>query len=590
MPQNETETYEGEIYRVVVTDPVLGYDPANPSAGEGVSNTPLRQLASRTAYLRARIGIEGSWDMVADALPTGAAYGKKFLVTVGGTRGTITAAADDLVEFTDVLTLANGFVYKSPGNISAAITAAVAALVDGAPAALDTLNELAAAINDDASFAAAVTTALAEKQATLVSGTNIKTVGGASLLGPGDISTGLSYHIESRTIAAPNAAVPVHGLTPSGAEVDIDLLLRPKGVGAILANLPDGTTGGGDKRGVCAIDLQTTRANANQVASGSFAVISGGVNNKAAGDYATVGGGTGNSANGSRNTVGGGNNNTASNDDSTISGGSGNTASGAASTIGGGGGHAATGTYSTIGGGTNNTAGANATVAGGFSNEATGDADAVGGGYNNTANGSRATIAGGFNNVASNGWATVTGGAANTASGFYSTVNGGNNNVANATLAIAEGDEGNTKGRESSLARGNGKFATSGDAQRVEQELRGTTTDATPTTIGARGQLAGNATSFFLSVDSAATFQFLVVARDGVDSAHYTVTGAAAKAAAGTAAIVGAVSVQSIESAGAATWSATAVAFGNGVALQVTGEAGKTIKWVATMTAVEVVG
>lgn len=36
-------------------------------------------------------------------------------------------------------------------------------LIDGAPAALDTLNELAAAINDDANFASTVTTALGNK-------------------------------------------------------------------------------------------------------------------------------------------------------------------------------------------------------------------------------------------------------------------------------------------------------------------------------------------------------------------------------------------------------------------------------------------
>ena len=44
-----------------------------------------------------------------------------------------------------------------------AATAAAAAIVDAAPATLDTLNELAAAINDDASFASTVTTALGTK-------------------------------------------------------------------------------------------------------------------------------------------------------------------------------------------------------------------------------------------------------------------------------------------------------------------------------------------------------------------------------------------------------------------------------------------
>jgi hypothetical protein len=47
-----------------------------------------------------------------------------------------------------------------------AVAAAVTALIDGAPGALDTLNELAAALADDASFAATVTAALAGKAST----------------------------------------------------------------------------------------------------------------------------------------------------------------------------------------------------------------------------------------------------------------------------------------------------------------------------------------------------------------------------------------------------------------------------------------
>lgn len=48
---------------------------------------------------------------------------------------------------------------------TAFVTAAVAALIDGAPGAIDTLNELAAAINDDPNFAATITGALADKLA-----------------------------------------------------------------------------------------------------------------------------------------------------------------------------------------------------------------------------------------------------------------------------------------------------------------------------------------------------------------------------------------------------------------------------------------
>jgi hypothetical protein len=64
----------------------------------------------------------------------------------------------------------------------------IANLVDSAPATLDTLNELAAALGDDENFASTVTTSLSGKQETLVSGTNIKTITGTSLLGSGDIS------------------------------------------------------------------------------------------------------------------------------------------------------------------------------------------------------------------------------------------------------------------------------------------------------------------------------------------------------------------------------------------------------------------
>lgn len=51
-----------------------------------------------------------------------------------------------------------------PAGVKAAIDAAVAALLDSAPGALDTLNELAAALGDDPNFASTMTTALAGKQ------------------------------------------------------------------------------------------------------------------------------------------------------------------------------------------------------------------------------------------------------------------------------------------------------------------------------------------------------------------------------------------------------------------------------------------
>lgn len=51
----------------------------------------------------------------------------------------------------------------SSQKISGEITAALSALTTGAPGALDTLDELAAALGDDANFAATITTALGNR-------------------------------------------------------------------------------------------------------------------------------------------------------------------------------------------------------------------------------------------------------------------------------------------------------------------------------------------------------------------------------------------------------------------------------------------
>jgi hypothetical protein len=76
------------------------------------------------------------------------------------------AYADDLIG--DVT------VDGTAGNtITDRIATAVSDLVDGAPALLDTLNELAAAINDDESFATTIGTQISGKQDTLTAGTGI---------------------------------------------------------------------------------------------------------------------------------------------------------------------------------------------------------------------------------------------------------------------------------------------------------------------------------------------------------------------------------------------------------------------------------
>lgn len=123
--------------------------------------------------------------------------------------------------------------------VTTAVANAVASIINGAPGALDALNELATAMGNDPAFATTVInaiaakvsdtayggswdgvttvapsknavrdqveillTAIAAKQAELVSGTNIKTINGTSVLGAGDIEVGASHTAQTLTDGA----------------------------------------------------------------------------------------------------------------------------------------------------------------------------------------------------------------------------------------------------------------------------------------------------------------------------------------------------------------------------------------------------
>lgn len=90
---------------------------------------------------------------------------------------------------------------------------------------------------------------------------------------------------------------------------------------AVVAQLPDSTTAGGNARGANAVDLQTTRTAATAVASGANSVVAGGNSNVASGQFSTVGGGDNSGAAALAATIAGGQNNFASGAGSWIPGG-----------------------------------------------------------------------------------------------------------------------------------------------------------------------------------------------------------------------------------------------------------------------------
>lgn len=169
--------------------------------------------------------------------------------------------------------------------------------------------------------------------------------------------------------------------------------------------------------------------------------------------------------------------------------------------------------------------------------------------------------------------------------------------------AVAFGERNRAQGRYSSVPGGyqakttlygqqsqaSGRFTNDGDAQRSSLVARAATTDATVTTLF----LNGAAERLPLGDNTTWLFRVHVVARrtDAAnESAAYILEGCLDRqVGVGTTALVGAVA-KTVLAEDTAAWDANVAADAVNGALQitVTGEAGKTIRWVAHVELVEV--
>lgn len=155
----ETPGWEAGIYQIETTDPVEG-------GPGGVTNTPPRQLANRTAYLKQLVETIDTGKQPIDALLTALAAlvtsADKLAYFTGAdavAQTTLTAYMRTALAAVDAAAARTVLGAASPADIATAITA----LVDASPGALDTLNELAAALGDDSNFAATINAALAAR-------------------------------------------------------------------------------------------------------------------------------------------------------------------------------------------------------------------------------------------------------------------------------------------------------------------------------------------------------------------------------------------------------------------------------------------
>lgn len=326
--------------------------------------------------------------------------------------------------------------------------------------------------------------------------------------------------------------------------------------------------------------------------AGPYNFIGGGTSNEITGSAqrATIAGGQDNAATGRGVFIGGGSLNTAAGDSCVIAGGSRNDCDSNAigGSVGGGTQNDITGsgaTYGSIAGGTQNkirndgSAPTYASVGGGLNNVASNFAARIGGGENHVASGNRSFIGGGSGNTASNTRAVVVGGAANVASGADSAVFYGQQNEAKAAYSSVRGLRGKATivGQQAMAV---GHFAAIGDAQTWETVMRRQTTDAAASSITTDGSAL-----LVLPDNTTWTFDLLITARNVAANEHagYRLVGVIKRdVGAATTAIVGSVSKTEIAET-VARWdvSATADPTSGDLRIRVTGEAAKTIRWVA---------
>ena len=235
------------------------------------------------------------------------------------------------------------------------------------------------------------------------------------------------------------------------------------------------------------------------------------------------------------------------------------------------------------------------------------DVSIIGGGYDNVANGlasvitafhskvestaSHGTIIGGSNHkIHDSDYGIVAGGTQGEVAADYSAVVGGQNNKASAMNTLATGLDADAR-IPGGVTRGAGKFLSAGDAQSTITVMKKQTVDANP------HSLLATSLNLTLGIPDQTTWLFsaLIVARrvdaDG-ESAAYKLEGCVDRqTGANTTALVGAVAKTAIaEDAAAWDVGATADTTNGRLNLLVTGEAGKTINWVARVTLVEVTG
>ena len=367
---------------------------------------------------------------------------------------------------------------------------------------------------------------------------------------------GLTKFTEAEATTSPNNTVYVDSLTAAGSTTNADFALRPKGNGAILAAIPDGTLTAGNKRGTYAVDLCLgDRGNANQVASGAYSAIIGGRYNRAAGQssFAT---GESNSSNGNYS----------------FSCGQSNTINGSFS-VGMGGSNSTSNDFNVAIGTSNTCTTEYHTYAFGHGNAISSRGQAVG--YSNTCSGLYSNSFGRLNVSSAAGATSI-----------------GDTNTANGDYSLALGRQSHTFGIVGRQVYASGQESTAGDAQASKFVLHERTTDATATTLTTNSSAASTTNQVILSNQSAYRFKGTIVGKQSgsTNASVWDVDGfivRGANAAATTLNVSNVTLVQNTPAWGTPTLAADTT--NGGLQVQVTGAAATNIQWTAVIDTTEVI-
>lgn len=367
--------------------------------------------------------------------------------------------------------------------------------------------------------------------------TTTGTSGAATLVGSTlnipQYAGGLTYFTEAQNTSSPNATVPVDSLTAVSAATNADFAIVPKGYGAILADIPDNTATGGNKRGQYAIDLSTTRGNAANVASGNYSVLIG----------------QGSQASGTSSTA------------------IGQTAS-------------STGEYAL-------------SIGMAYFGATASNMRSIAIGARTVCSGQEALAIGGgtYTQTTASGSSSIAIGTANTASGGYSTSIGADWSVASGYGSYAFGFGSNThsiQGRQSRTYYN----TVQGDCQKSEFFLSVRTTGNTATTLTVAGGAASSTNQVILTNQSAYRFKGTIIGKQSgsTNVAAWDVDGLivrGANAAATTLVVSNVNVVDNTPTFGTPTLAADTT--NGGLRVQVTGVAATNIQWTAIIETTEVI-